>query len=211
MQKQNQKVAEIFFYDVVYGKMDVCSNTGNDYHCNNWNLALSGEFWGRSKEVLSINMCEAIADGKSNLNDYGVVGRQASRYHIRSGGTLGLVSAVNPVVPLIEPAATINESQNAITLLGSTPVIFPTTFPTGLVDGTVATNRIPEDLDEALNICGAAASKAFTGKVFAQFGYTWNDNRYTPNLSFIGSAEFTGCTNSAVQMWSAGLQGSLNF
>lgn len=180
-----------------------------DYHHNNWNLAVSGEFWGRTKETLSIDKCGAVSLGKENLNNYAVVGRQASLIHILSGGTVADVTT--NFVPLVEPAATINTAINAIQLVASAPVTFPTTYPTGLVDGRVATNRIPEDLNEALDICGAAAAKAFTGKVFAQFGYTWNDARYTPNLSFIGSAEFTNCTNNSVQMWSAGLQGSINF
>ncbi len=182
-----------------------------DYHCNNWNLAVSGEFWGRTKETLSIDMTSSIELGKENLNNYAVIGRQASAIHMLSIAGVAANNSVADLVPLVEPAAKINTAQNAIQLVGATPT-FPTApYPTGLVDGRIATNRIPSDLDEALDICGAAAAKAFTGKVFAQFGYTWNDARYTPNISFIGSAEFTNTTNNAVQMWSAGLQGSINF
>ena len=187
-----------------------------DYHHNNWNLAVSGEFWGRTKETVSIDMCSCIDQHKENLNNYAVVGRQAGgtnvneTIYILSGGTTGFITGA---LPLCEPAAKINTAKNAVQLVASTPVTFPASgaWPTRVVDGRVSTNRIPEDLNEALDICGAAAAKAFTGKVFAQFGYTWNDCRYTPNISFIGGAEFTNCTNNAVQMWSAGLQGSLNF
>jgi hypothetical protein len=196
----------------VYSKFSVEGSAALmfDYHHNNWNLAVSGEFWGRTKETLSIDMTGSIDLGKENLNNYAVVGRQASSIHMLSINGVAASNDVALVIPLVEPAATINTAQNAIQLVGATPT-FPTTYPTGLVDGRVSTNRIPEDLSEALDICGAAAAKAFTGKVFAQFGYTWNDARYTPNLSFIGSAEFTNATNNAVQMWSAGLQGSINF
>ncbi len=183
-----------------------------DYHHNNWNLAVSGEFWGRTKETLSIDMCGSIELGKENLNNYAVVGRQASLFHVLSeAGVATNYNVTTNFVPLVEPAATINTAVNTVQLVGAAQAAFPTTYSSKLADGRVSTNRIPEDLNEALDICGAAAAKAFTGKVFAQFGYTWNDCRYTPNISFIGGAEFTNCTNNAVQMWSAGLQGSLNF
>lgn len=183
-----------------------------DYHHNNWNLAVSGEFWGRTKESLSIDMCGAVSLSKENLNNYAVVGRQASSIHVLSeAGVAVNYDVTTNFVPLVEPAAKINESVNTVQLVGASNATFPTSYSALLVDGRIATNRIPEDLNEALDICGAAAAKAFTGKVFAQFGYTWNDARYTPNLSFIGSAEFTNATNNAVQMWSAGVQGSINF
>jgi hypothetical protein len=196
-----------------------------DYHCNNWNLAIGGEFWGRSKENLSINVCSAIDLKDVNLNQYAVVGRQASSVNILSGSgtpplqintTQTAPGPYNPYIILCEPAAKINKSQDQVTLVGGAAnlITFPwtsATIPTGLADATVAANRIPANLTEALDICGAAASKAYTGKVFGQLGYTWNDCHYTPNLSFVGSAEFTNKTNSAVQMWSAGLQGSINF
>ncbi|MBP6892735.1 hypothetical protein KBB68_04125 [Candidatus Babeliales bacterium] len=193
-----------------------------DYHCNNWNLAVSGEFWGRTKETLSIDICSAIQLGRENLNHYAVVGRQASAFNVITNTTLAGVAgtgvgAVLAVTPLAQPAATINNSltTNSLASANANANVLPTfnlpATSTGLVDGSDPANRIPEDLNEALDICGAAAAKAFTGKVFAQFGYTWNDARYTPNLSFIGSAEFTNATNNAVQMWSAGLQGSINF
>lgn len=199
-----------------------------DFHCHNWNLAVSGEFWGRTKETLSINMKECVDRQKENLNHYGVVGRQASAFNVLSGAVLnGALGNPADVIPLVEPLAKINQSQDTITLNGGgnapgAPLIGQVYFPTAtytpdlpasttLVDGRVATNRIPADLNEALDICGAAAAKAFTGKIFGQFGYTFNDCRYTPNIAFIGGAEFTNKTNSAVQMWSVGLQGSINF
>jgi hypothetical protein len=186
-----------------------------DYHHNDWNLAVSGEFWGRSKESLSIDMCSCVGAGFKNLNNYAVVGRQVSAMQMTAstGYSTGLPASPATLVALCEPEAKINKSQNVVPLVdgaGALPT-FPTTYPTGIKDATVAANRIPADLDVALDICGAAASKAYTGKVFGQFGYTWSECRYTPNFSFIGAAEFTGNTNSAAQMWSAGIQGSLNF
>lgn len=188
-----------------------CASLMADFHCHNWNLAIAGEFWGRSKENLAIDMCSAVEQNRHNLNNYAVVGRQVSSFNIIAPSTY--TGDVLAVVPLCEPLAKINESQNVITLVGGDAALatFPTTYPDGIADATNPANRIPADLTEALDICGAAASKALTGKVFGQFGYTWNDNRYTPNLSVFGSAEFTNQTNNAVQMWAAGIQGSLNF
>jgi hypothetical protein len=188
-----------------------------DYHCKNWNLAVGAEFWGRSKENLSINVCSAVDQRNLNLNHYAVVGRQASSMNIVAGlGGSGQITSPPLFISLCEPAAKINKAQNTITLVGagSDVVTFPyaaSTIPTGLADATIAANRIPANLAEALDICGAAAAKAYTGKIFSQLGYTWSYYRYTPNLSVIGSAEFSNKTNSAVQMWSAGLQGSINF
>lgn len=194
-----------------------------DYHHNDWNFAISGEFWGRSKECLSINTCATMAQNRHNLNDFGVVGRQASAFNVltNAGATVpGTIGLVQSVVPLVQPAAKINSAENTITLVGGSGALptFPAANANGsygansnLFDGRVAANRIPEDVAVALDICGAAAARAFTGKVFSQLGYTWNEARYTPNISFIGGAEFTSNTNNSVQFWSAGLQGSINF
>ena len=185
-----------------------------DFHCKHWNLAIGGEFWSRSKENLSINMCAAIDERNINLNHYAVVGRQASNFNIISGlGGNQIDTSTVPFVPLCEPAAKINKAQDTITLVGAGAniVTFPTTIPTGLADARLSSNRIPANLTEALDICGAQVAKACTGKIFSQLGYTWLYHCCTPNLSLIGSAEFTNKTNNVVQMWSAGVQGSINF
>lgn len=183
-----------------------------DYHCHDWNFALSGEFWGRTKECLAIDTCSAIAMGARSLNNYAVVGRQASTFEVMTTTGTG-TGVVAGVIPLCEPAATINESLDTVTLVGGSEALptFPTTYPEGIVSALDSANRIPADLTEALDICGAAAARAFTGKVFAQLGYTWNDCRYTPNISIIGGAEFSGKTNNSISQWNAGVQGSINF
>lgn len=189
-----------------------------DFHCNNWNLAVGGEFWGRTKETLSIDLCSTMEQARRNLNEYGVAGRQAESINVQTNATNATgVGQIQGMSFLVEPAAKINKSQDMVLLVGNAAAPNVPTFPaaadwpTGIEDGTVSTNRIPSNLAQALDICGAAAAKAFTGKVFGQLGYTWCDNRYTPNVSFIGSAEFTNKTNNMVNMWSAGIQGSLNF
>lgn len=174
-----------------------------DFHCHNWNLALGGEFWGRSGECLAIDCCNAP---QSKLNDYAVVGRQVSNYTIDGQGPL------DPAPCYCEPLATISKSQNPVVLVGTVPtVVTPATLPEGIKDGRIATNRIPVSYEAALDIAGAAAAKAMTGKVTGQFGYTWSESAYTPSLSLFGGAEFTGNNNNAVQYWSAGIQGALNF
>ncbi|MCX5923092.1 MAG: hypothetical protein NTU89_00845 [Candidatus Dependentiae bacterium] len=197
-----------------------------DLHHNDWNLSIGGEFWGRSRECLSIDACNAVRLNVPNLNDYAVLGRQISE----DSRNFVATTAANRVrnLYLCEPLAKISKSQQ--TQLASSDVtgivpgtsVFPlnsdlsaypaTPLPTGIVDARVATNRIPAALDEALDIAGAAARRAYTGKLFGQIGYTWNDNRYTPNVALTGSAEFAPANNNtAINLWSVGIIGALNF
>ena len=198
-----------------------------DFHCHNWNVAVGGEFWGRSKECLSINFAQAVHLRLQNLNDFAVVGRQVSAYNIVGNTNTGTAQDSWSTY-LCEPKATISKSQEAVVLnrittqaatgtpgvnppTPATNYILPTTLPEGIADARIAANRIPAELDQALDIAGAAAAKAYTGKVFGQIGYTWNEHRYTPSASLIGGAEFTNNNNNAAQLWSVGVQGSLNF
>ncbi len=130
---------------------------------------------------------------------------------------------------LCQPDAKINESLDRATissigassftaypsLSGSTSTAYylnSSAIPTGLADARDPKNRISANLNEALDLAGASASRALTGKVFGQLGYTWKEHHYTPNLAVIGSAEFVGgCNNNAVNLWSVGVQGSVNF
>ncbi len=178
-----------------------------DFWCNNWNFDIGGEFWGRSAEKLKIDTRTAVAFRLPNLNDYAVIGRQLSSYLI--DGQPNLLNTF-----YAEPLARINKSQDPVQLIGSPPnVMIPpyANLPAGIVDARIASNRIPADLDEALDICGAQASAVFTGKVFGQFDYTWLDNCYKPSLGIVGGAEFTDNTNNIVQLWSIGVHGSITF
>jgi hypothetical protein len=165
-----------------------------DGQCRNWDLGLGGEVWGRSCEQLSINTCKAIKNINAvNFNDFVVLGRQ------RSGLTTG-----GAIRNLSEPLAFINKSQDQLTsgISAETATI---------KDATLSVNRIPINIDDALDVAGAAASRALTGKVFANLGYGWKEHNYQPHVSVFGSAEFTGSNNNALNMWAVGLQGSLNF
>ena len=178
-----------------------------DFAWDNWNIALGGEFWGRSTEKLSIDIVMAIDKGYENLNNFAVLGRQLSSYTIPGN------------IPLIldtyycEPLAKINQSQNAVILSGTYPnnLSEPTKVPEGIKDARLSENRIPAKLNEALDICGASVSKVFTGKIFTHLGYNWKDCDYSPSIALVGGAEFTNNTNNAIQLWSVGFQGSLNF
>jgi len=179
-----------------------------DFHCNDWNVGIGGEFWGRSRECLQISgcdTCEIIGQQLPNLNDYAVIGRQVgNNTYIQ-----GQASVLNPTY--CEPLATINKSQNQTFSGTAGAIVLPTTLPTGIKDATVAANRIPADYSEALDIAGAAAAKAYTGKIFGQVGYNFKEHRYSPTISVVGGAEFTNNSNNAVQLWSVALQGALNF
>lgn len=172
-----------------------------DFYKDNWNLMIGGEAWGRSKECLSFDCCNMVAQRVANLNDYAVLGRQIDGYLDSVDGTQ--LEALN----LCEPLAKIDKVQAAYL---TSPVV-TADLPEGIADARNAVNRIPANLNDALDVQGAAAGAALTGKVFGQFGYTFKEHHYTPNLSVFGGAEFNAKGNNAVSLWSVGLQGSLNF
>lgn len=170
-----------------------------DFYQDNWNVMLGGEFWGRSRECLSFDCCNIVRERVANLNDYAVLGRQVDEVFNTPDGT-----GTPTELYLCEPLAKINKSQDAY--------LSTTDLPEGIADARDADNRIPSALNDALDVAGAAAKRAFTGKVFGQVGYTFKEHHYTPNLSVFGGAEFNaGCNDNAVSLWSVGLQGSLNF
>lgn len=182
-----------------------------DFYKNNWNMMIGGEFWGRSKECLSLDCCNMVKERIANLNDYAVLGRQVSDV-LTSVSETGTSTALN----LCEPLAKINKSQAAVTAASpqdsaNTNNVNPTGLPEGIASALDSANRIPANPSDALDIDGAAAGRAMTGKIFGQFGYTLKEHHYTPNISVFGGAEFNARGNNAVSLWSVGLQGSLNF
>lgn len=186
-----------------------------DYAFDNFNVALGGEFWGRSSEKICIDMVNAVDRGYENLNNYAVVGRQLDMYYVPGNtAVVGGQTVLNDKVftYLCEPLATIGKSQDAAILHGVYPSVnAPVTLPEGIKDARLSENRIPSKIEDALDIAGAAASHVYTGKIFGHVGYNWKDCNYSPSVALIGSAEFTNSTNNAVQYWTVGLQGSLNF
>lgn len=197
-----------------------------DFNCNNWNVAIGGEFWGRSHEKLAIDICHHADRRHESMNDYAVLGRQVSSYAINNPGAVAGPVFLDTF--LCEPAAKINQSQDPVILDGaltnpataplitganSNPgaIVNPAVLPAGIADARLSENRIPADLSEALDIAGAAAGRVFTGKINGEVGYTWRECEHMPTVMVMGGAEFTNRTNGAVQLWSVGLQGSLNF
>lgn len=220
--KPNSQVFEPLFLDIAinYTTLPVLSDFSvegavavmADFAWDNWNFAVGGEFWGRSREKLCIDMASAVHMQALNLNNLAVVGRQLSAYHVPGNFDADENPDVDIYTYLCEPLAKIGQSQDAAILAGVYPhVSAPTTLPEGVKDARLSENRIPANLNDALDICGAEVSHAFTGKVFGHFGYNWKDCNYSPSLAIVAGAEFTNNTNNAVQLWSVGLQGSLNF
>ncbi|MFA5999041.1 MAG: hypothetical protein WC747_03430 [Candidatus Babeliales bacterium] len=182
---------------------------GFDFYKDNWNFMIGGEFWGRSRECLSFDCCNLVEERSANLNDFAVLGRQVSEDD-RSISNNDFVLVLN----LCEPEAKINKSQDRVIGVGVPPAVltYPTSLPAGVKDARLATNRIPANINEALDVAGAAAARAMTGKVFGQFGYTFKEHRYTPNVSVFGSTEFVvNQSNNAVNLWAVGAQASINF
>lgn len=187
------------------GSFAACVN----YKHDEWNFSLGAEFWGRTRECLAIDFVSAVDLRLQTLNDFAIIGRQVSSYEINGQGLLPANEAVS--TGYCEPAATIGKSLNPVTLVGSvSTVTLPTSVSDGIADPRIPANRIPANLNDALDIAGAQAASAYTGKVFGQIGYTWDERCHTPSLAFLAGAEFAN-NNSTIELWSVGLQASLQF
>lgn len=189
-----------------------------DLHEENLNFALGAEFWGRSQERLSLDSANFLNLDVANLNQFAVLGRQVSddaRAYLLGGAEILSLH-------LCEPLARINQSIDRVVSptnpVNPTPppagqtLAYPTTIPDGVKDARIATNRIPANLNEALDVAGAQAPRAMTAKIFSQLGYTYRDHALTPQISMVGGIEFSPkSSHAALNMWSLGAQGSINW
>ncbi len=193
-----------------------------DYHHQEWNISLGLEVWGRSKEHLCIDIESAAERRHPNLNEFAVRGRQHGSYLI-DGNNQEFFTYY------CEPLATINKSQDPVTLVGVPPFLStnfapgfvqpgvvaqitpPTELPEGIADARDPNNRIPAKFEDALDIRGARVASIVTGKFLGQIGYTFKDYTHTPYLATYGSIEVAGKTNNAIDMWAVGIQAGLNF
>lgn len=165
-----------------------------DYIRNNWSLGASVDVWARSSESLCINKCAALQLRNQDavdydLNDYAVMGRQ--------------VATIGGNTTWCEPLARINKSLPFQGVVNQ--------YPSQIKDASLSENRIPFAYDQALDIKGAAACQVFTTKVIGELGYTWSENNYQPRFSVFGGAELAGKKYNWLNLWSVGLQGSLQF
>lgn len=163
-----------------------------NYETGNWNGGLGVEVWGRTVENLSIDLCNTINYGMVNLNDYAVLGRQISKNN-----------DTDTELSYCEPLATISKSQDVVTTTDG--------YTNLIKDARVSTNRIPSNVEDALDICGAAAPQAVSGKLFGECGYVWKNYCHNPNLSLFGGLEFTNAKSNMINLWSLGLKGSFTF
>ena len=182
-----------------------------DFHERNWNFAIGSEFWYRSKENLSIDAAHLLDVETVTLHEYVVLGRQVS-----DDARSFMLDPNQDILSLhlCEPLATINKSIARVNGVGTPPaaLTYPVTIPEGVEDARLAGSRIPKDMNEALDVPGAAAEQAMTAKLSGQFGYTWKEYRLTPNLAFLGNVEWAlGGGNAMINTYSVGVQGSLNF
>ncbi|MBM17497.1 MAG: hypothetical protein CL947_00330 [Epsilonproteobacteria bacterium] len=174
----------------------------------NWNASLISEFWGRSQECLSIDINQRLAGGRAgaveertkSLNEYAVLGRQINEKDLKGADD------INPtaVLDYCEPKATIKQSV-------ARQVTTTNTDPDNVKDAKLDANRIPEDPYVALDITGAQAPRALTGKVTVEAGYTWTTSELAPHVSLFGGVEFANQRSKFENLWSVGLQGSMVF
>lgn len=183
-----------------------------DWSWEKWNASMTAEFWGRSHECLKIDEVQALKEQEFELNQYAVLGRQVDE-------VVDSLVALN----LCEPLARINKSENRVlpdqaprgssTQLDGNAVTKDTVFydSTKVKDATKAENRIPAKHKDALDIAGAEALRAFTGKITFEVGRLWPDNKHEPHVSVFGGVEFANQRSKMVSMWSLGVQGSAKF
>lgn len=167
-----------------------------DFFWKNYNLALTTQLWGRTKECLTIDRFSLIPAGAVNLNDFAILGRQVSE-------DAANLSSITPLY-LCEPSAQINKSEDRVLEI-----------PTDnykIKDARLSQNRIPANYLQALDIDGAAAVSTLTYQVSLHGGYTWKELRHTPTITFIASAELSPRKSDiSANLWSLGAQGSLSF
>ena len=174
-----------------------------DFLRGNWTSGFGGELWGRTREHLSMDIASIIALRMPKLNDYAVIGRQVGNYLIDGQSSYA--------AKLCEPLATIGKSKDPVNLTGASPNIIPATpLPDGIKDASIAGNRIPMNLNDALDICGAEAPKVVTVKAFGKIGYVWKEKIHTPSLQLFGGVELV-TNNTTPQFWSIGCAGTVQF
>src|SRR5690606_8910390 len=107
----------------------------------------------------SIDDCNLVKQFSANLNDFAVLGRQVSEDDRSISNNDSVL-----VLHLCEPAARINRSEDRVIGVGvpTAPLTYPTSLPAGVKDARLAANRIPANINEALDINGAAAGRAMT-------------------------------------------------
>ncbi|MCX5924633.1 MAG: hypothetical protein NTZ68_04385, partial [Candidatus Dependentiae bacterium] len=161
---------------------------GFDFHHRNWSFMVGYEGWGRTCEKLSI---DCTIPGAIDYNQYAVLGRQSP------------FSSLGLTLNLCQPLAKIGESLDRVETVPAPS--------TGIVLATNASNRLPENANDALNIDGQRAHAAYTSKPFGQIQYTWKDYCYIPYVGVSGGYEFTHLKNSAVNLWNISVQGGITF
>lgn len=173
----------------------------NVTRCENWSAGLGVEVWGRMQENLSIDSCNVVNNKQINLNDFAVLGRQLVPVTFTDLTSNQIPS--NTPYWLCEPLARINKSEDQV-MSGAQ------SYDTKLIkDARIASNRIPGNLDDALDICGAEQPRAVSGKVMVTVGYNWSDSALNPNITLFAAAELADKTMA--NFWSVGLKGSVNF
>ena len=167
-----------------------------EFSMKKWNVALSFDLWGRTKELLKIDTCNMVNHASANLNDFAVLGRQVSEDDNTND------PSTEPLY-YCEPLAQIGKSQDR--------VLFGQTVPTGIKDARITINRIPSNLEDALDIEGAMEKRSISGKIMMSAGYSWLERHYSPCINIFTGFEVSKYDALKLNMWSVGIQGALNF
>lgn len=171
-----------------------------NYRIKNWDFGIALEMWGRAKETLEIDNCENKLYSKEpgydyNFSHYAVAGRQI-------GASFEDVPDI--LIPRwCEPTARINKSAPYQSIVNN--------YPGTVKDATEAANRLPENVNKALDVEAARAHEIITGKFVGEVGYTALKHKNTPHFAIYGGTEISGRCSLVDNMWSAGFMFAIQY
>lgn len=155
------------------------------YVSHGWEVDLGYNFWGRTKENLTIT-------GEFPQARYAILGRQ----YVGTGAT-------DTKSTLCQPSATISTSINALGGAGAANA------NSVALDATVPANRIAGN--SAFDVAAAEQASASTSKIFTKAAYSWLDSHTSPYIGLLGEFEISTSKNNALNQWSIALVGGLYF
>jgi len=152
----------------------------------NWDIGIGYNFWGVSREHLSLE--QVIASGR-----YGFVGHQPN---IHLTGLLPPYYTLNKVDPTAKMNQYMPLARNTTGTLGTGV----TAAPGSMINGAAA-----------LDIANEESPGAWSSKIFCRVAYQWKDTNLVPTLGLYASSEFSQSGNTAISQWGIALHGGISF
>jgi hypothetical protein len=172
---------------VIDSKIDITLDSALlfDIEHLDWNISLGYNFWGKSREHISLEQ-------SFQTQRYGFIGHQPS---VQLNNL-----ATGVVANLVDPSAKMNQLMPRTSGSGVTPGNGLTAAPGNMIAGS-----------QALDIAGAESEGAWSSKIFCRVAYQWKETNLIPTLGLYTSTEFSQSGTSALSQWSVSLQGGISF